>query len=139
MRRLPDWPQRLAAAIEAARLAPFAWGRHDCALFALDCIDAQTGGQIAARFRGTYDGPLGAAKVFGPAGLLGFAAGIARTEGLVPVGRVFAQRGSITCYRGDLGETLGILYGRQVLAAGPAGIARIELTAIDTLACWAVP
>jgi len=34
---------------------PFAWGRNDCALFVADAIEAMTGWDIAADFRGYID------------------------------------------------------------------------------------
>ncbi|HEY1723953.1 MAG TPA: hypothetical protein VGF89_00915 [Steroidobacteraceae bacterium] len=52
--RFPDWPQRLDAAIEVARSLPFAYGTHDCCLFAADVVLAVTGEDHAAQLRGTY-------------------------------------------------------------------------------------
>ncbi len=52
MIRHADWPARLAAYIEAHRSAPFAWGVHDCVLFASGAIAAITGTDPAASFRG---------------------------------------------------------------------------------------
>lgn len=43
LHRLPDWPERLAAYIAANRPLPFAWGTHDCALFAAGAVQAVTG------------------------------------------------------------------------------------------------
>src|SRR5579864_5172264 len=33
---------------------PFAWGKNDCALFVADAVEAMTGVDIAAEFRGLY-------------------------------------------------------------------------------------
>jgi hypothetical protein len=52
MKRYEDWPQRLVAAIEAARGRPFSWGAMDCCLFAADVVLAMTGVDYAAGFRG---------------------------------------------------------------------------------------
>jgi len=49
--RPPDWPERLLAALAAARDRPFRWGEHDCCLFAADLIEAVTGVDPAAAFR----------------------------------------------------------------------------------------
>ena len=46
MRRLPDWPARLAAAIALGRLTPFAWGQWDCCAAAAALVAAQTGGTV---------------------------------------------------------------------------------------------
>ncbi|MGD9538559.1 MAG: hypothetical protein AB7P52_11585 [Alphaproteobacteria bacterium] len=61
--RLPDWPERLSDAVEAARGRPFSWGTHDCALFAADCARAITGHDPLAAVRGTYGTAQGAARV----------------------------------------------------------------------------
>jgi len=42
LRRLPDWPERLAALLQAVATQPFAWGQHDCARFAAQAVTAQT-------------------------------------------------------------------------------------------------
>lgn len=139
MMRRPDWPERLAAVVDAARNRTFRWGQHDCALFALDCIDAQTGGQVAARFRGAYDGPLSAADVFGADGLLPFAAEIARTEGLVAIGPLLAGRGAACCFAWERGPTLGVIDGRLILSPDEPGLRRIPRLSVDILACWTVP
>lgn len=58
--RLPDWPARLAAFVEATRHAPFAWGRQDCCLWAVRAIDAMCGTRHAAAIVGQYDSAEGA-------------------------------------------------------------------------------
>lgn len=52
--RLPNWQARLAALMAQRRRAPFAWGVHDCCLFAADAVLAVTGHDPAADLRGTY-------------------------------------------------------------------------------------
>lgn len=46
MTRLPDWPARLAAYLEAQRVQPFAWGSNDCVLFAAGAVRAITGADL---------------------------------------------------------------------------------------------
>lgn len=41
--RLLDWPERFAAYIAQHRSTPFAWGAHDCVLFAAGDVQAITG------------------------------------------------------------------------------------------------
>ena len=43
LQRLPDWPARLAAYIEARRAMPFAWGTNDCLALTNGAIHAMTG------------------------------------------------------------------------------------------------
>lgn len=66
--RLRDWQSRLQACIAARRRLAFAWGEHDCCLFAADCVQAMTGADPAAAYRGRYDSELGAARLLKAAG-----------------------------------------------------------------------
>ena len=58
--RLPDWEARLHAYLDSVAKTPFAWGTHDCALFVGDCVQAMTGIDPAAAYRGTYTNETGA-------------------------------------------------------------------------------
>lgn len=63
MKRLKNWPSRLAALEASARLYVYAWGVHDCCLWAADAVEACTGVDPAAAWRGTYADVTGAAAV----------------------------------------------------------------------------
>lgn len=58
--RLPDWRQQLSEFLLATRTTPFAWGSHDCALWAAMAIDAMCGTAHAAAISGRYDSADGA-------------------------------------------------------------------------------
>ena len=60
--RLPDWRLALSNLVRTQRDAPFAWGTHDCALWAADGMLAVSGVDIGADFRGTYSTAMGALK-----------------------------------------------------------------------------
>ena len=55
LRRFPDWPTRLLAAIDEKAGTRFSPGIHDCCISACDIVERMTGEDIAARFRG-YSG-----------------------------------------------------------------------------------
>lgn len=61
--RLPDWPARLSALVAAAHVQPFAWGTHDCCLWAADAVLALTGTDPAAGLRGRYSQVQGAHRL----------------------------------------------------------------------------
>lgn len=61
--RREDWTEKLAESIEASRIKPFAYGQHDCVLFALGVADSLTGADLASRFKGEYSTDLGAARM----------------------------------------------------------------------------
>lgn len=62
LHRFSDWEDRLRTYLDRVRDDKFAWGTHDCALFAANCVRAQTGIDPAEAFRGTYDSARGAAE-----------------------------------------------------------------------------
>lgn len=52
--RRDDWYSRLSTYVEDVRRKPFAYGDHDCALFAAGAVLAMTGIDPAAGLRGKY-------------------------------------------------------------------------------------
>ena len=60
MERYSDWEDRLRTYLDRVEWEPFKWGSHDCALFAADCVKAQTGIDPGEHFRGTYTDARGA-------------------------------------------------------------------------------
>ena len=79
--RLYNWESRLSA--YAARVARegFAWGRHDCALFAAGAVEAVTGTDPAAAWRGQYRTRAGGMRLIRAAG---FADHVAAAESWFP-------------------------------------------------------
>lgn len=63
MPRLPDWDRRLARVTEKHLRMPGVWGESDCLLTVADAIEAVTGKDHAAKVRGKYSTPAGAAKL----------------------------------------------------------------------------
>jgi hypothetical protein len=61
MKRFADWEDRLRTYLDRVEEEPFQWGTHDCALFAMSCVHAQTGEDLAAVYRGKYTDKAGAA------------------------------------------------------------------------------
>ena len=59
--RKPGWDTDLLTKFVARRMkAPYVWGANDCALFAADGLQAQTGEDVATDFRGKYTDEAGA-------------------------------------------------------------------------------
>lgn len=126
--RKQDWPEIMAAAIAAARGRAFAWGSHDCCLFAADVVRAMTGVDHAAPFRGRYSTARGAAmalKRYAGGGLL---AAVTRLLG-DPVPGVQARRGDVVYAETALGPAIGICIGPAACFAAPAGLACLPLSA----------
>ena len=61
--RLPDWRTRLHQYLCIARTRPLRPGHHDCCLFGAGAIEAMTGVDLAAPYRGRYTTFAGGRRV----------------------------------------------------------------------------
>lgn len=128
--RMENWPKRLNEVIEAARVQPFAWGSHDCCLFAADCALAITGGvDAAASYRGTYSTETEAQAIIEAAG--GFVALINSAMAAVGWRRCMprvARRGDIVCHTPAGGSpALGVCVGSQCAFLTASGLRFVAL------------
>lgn len=111
----------LAAVVEKYRATPFAWGGHDCCLWAATAVQAQLGADPAADLRGTYHSQRAAValirKKFGQIEKIPSAYGFAEQ----PLAR--SQRGWLVSKRFQRrGITLGVCVGTRAAFAGPDGL-----------------
>jgi hypothetical protein len=119
--RRPDWPERLAALVEARRHAPFTWGTHDCAMFAADAVLVQTDRDFLARWRGAYaTEEQGDAITGGAFGTFMEAALAAFGAAECPAG--LAQRGDVALVRYGNTRSLGVVLGGSVAVPGLVGL-----------------
>jgi hypothetical protein len=133
--RLPDWPQRLAALVEARRDAPFAWGRHDCGLFAADAVLACTGTDPAAELRGTYATEAEAEAMLAPlGGLYGLMRAIEARRGTAMIPPALAQRGDTVMIPVGNELAVGVVLGAEVAVPGPDGLVFLPLA--DARRAW---
>ena len=124
-----DWPSRLLAQVEAARQLPFEWGVADCCLTACDMVQAITGVDPAAHFRGRYSTKAGAyrsLKAYAGGGLAATVERITAELGMPEVPPLSAQRGDVVlihapeCPPESL--ALAICIGGYIAAQGPDGL-----------------
>lgn len=116
MRRLPDWPQRLATYVDAHRATPFVWGSHDCARFAAGAVQAITGLALCLP---VWGGARAAARLLRASGGLSSA-----------LGGLFAEHPAISqARRGDLlavavrhGPLVAVCLGHVWCAPGTGGL-----------------
>ena len=129
LERYEDWPARMREAIAMAGATPFAWGRHDCALFACTVVAAMTGTDPASHLRGTYATEAEAKAIIAANGgsLEAMAAAIAAGHGMPEVAVNFAQRGDLLLAQAARGHALGIVTGDTAAFAGPGGVYRIPV------------
>jgi len=143
MKRIEHWATRSFHEFLLARAArPFVWGENDCALFCADGIEAMTGVDIAAEFRGKYHDEASALAliktVTGGATIADAAAYCAKGAGLAEwKWPLFAQRGDLVIVVDAGRETarsisgLVHLSGRHVVAVGELGLKRLPIEAIE--------
>ena len=117
--RKSSWEDDLAAYLSDKALEPFCWGAHDCALFAASAVEAMTGTDPAADFRGQYDNQAGARAAL-------------RTIGngtlLKTYQARFAEIAPAFAKRGDLiwnGHAIGVCMGANAIFIGDEGLKHI--------------
>lgn len=128
--RRHDWPARLRETVEAARRKPFAYGSHDCLLFAADAILAMTGVDLAAPVRGSYhdaEGAAAALAAFAGGGMIEAVEKITAQHGIDRVAWAFAQRGDAVLVETTIGPALGICIAAHAAVAAPGGVAMVAM------------
>ncbi|MGL5166629.1 MAG: DUF6950 family protein [Afipia sp.] len=128
MKRLPDWRQRLEAAIDDIRRTPFEWGDHDCGpALAGRVVLALTGEDVAAPYRGKYRTASEAVRLIRDAGFADLADLAASIAPEIHPSR--ARIGDIAAFKMDsaLGSALGVVNGERVLVIRPEGIGTMSL------------
>jgi hypothetical protein len=117
--RLKDWNSRFAGLVSAVQARPFAWGEHDCCLWAADAVQALTGADPAGDLRGTYQTEQGAARVLLRIG--GLVAAGARCGCEIDLRRVIA--GDVGLVRWPDGvECLGVRGAKAWICVGESGL-----------------
>ncbi len=120
MKRLPDWKPRLMRYLEHAARRPFKEGEHDCALFLAGGVEAMTGEDYAAPYRGRYSTTLGGLRILKKAGFEDHVALAAHHLKEKPV--AFANVGDGAAVPTPDGPALGIVQGEGVYLLPPARI-----------------
>ena len=136
--RRQDWPTVLANMVAAAYCEPFAWGTHDCCIWAADVIQAMSENHVdlAASYRGTYSDEAGAAAVIsaatGGGDLEDLIESIATANGFLEVTPNKAQRGDLALADTVTGPAAGIIGpdGRTGLFVALDGLMLLSLTSI---------
>lgn len=132
--RLPDWRPRLRAWLNemARHSGPLMPGQHDCCLFGAGALEAQTGVDVAARWRGRYTTFRGGLRLMRRDGFPDPAALLAAH--LAEAAPIEAMPGDIALLTSAEGPAVGVVQGAGVYCLGPAGrLAGVSSTAIERL------
>jgi len=130
--RVPDWPVKMLAVIDAHRDTPREYGRWDCCQFMGEHVFAITGIDHRERFPRYASRREGLAILAGHGGLDGLL-----TELFGPSKPpAFAQRGDLVI--ADLGDGLagGVCVGVETWTVSPAGLERVKT--LSCTAAWTV-
>ena len=119
MTRLPDWPARLSALVAQAHRLPFAWGVHDCCLWAADAVVAVTGVDPAQDLRGRYFDAIDAYRALRQIGGL---LGAGQRTGTRLAGPGFALDGDVALVHDGRRPMLAVRSGGVWLAAASTGL-----------------
>ena len=131
MPKLADWEARLTHLVSATHGKTFAWGTLDCCLWAAACVEAQTGVDHAAPFRGTYGDVAGAARIVKR---LGGLRGIGVQAG-PEVPPLMARHGDIGLVRAANGKrVLALCAGPVWLLVSSQGVLSVPLA--SAINCW---
>jgi len=133
--RLEDWPERLAALIDARMSVPFRWGSNDCALFAADAVQAVTGVDLAAVWRGQYADEEGARSMRSASSHLASGDIVAALREMAhrrlgpDAPPLMARRGDIVLVEHDNGHSLAVCLGSMAAAPGRRGLMVLDRAA----------
>ena len=118
--RLHDWRPRLVAYLAGITAQPFAYGSHDCALFAAGAVEAITGRDLSAPYKGQYRSLEGGLKLLSASGLGDHVAVLRAT--FAEIAPAFAAVGDIAVI-GEVGTpALGVFEGEHIVVLRPEGI-----------------
>lgn len=119
--------EALHAYVASHMRTPFAWGAHDCVLFAAGAVQAQTGQDPLGGYRRRWTSERGAARVLKRLG--GMEAAV---DGVLPsIPPATAQRGDVAGWRDAKGRLqLAIVEGETLVGPGPYGQLRLPRKAM---------
>jgi len=127
MKRLPDWRVRLAAAIDSIERTPLEMGTHDCALgLAAGVVEAVTGVDIGAPFKGRYSTVEGALKVLSDERATSLTDLVGRYLTAMPIGAM--RLGDIAAVPDDgpFGCFLGVCNGERLVVLRADGKGTVD-------------
>jgi len=116
-----DWQSRLAAFLAGRMATPFAWGTHDCCIFACDAVLAQTGHDPADGLRAHRTAQEAAQTLADHGGVAALATARLGPE-ILPT---LAAVGDVGLVQVDGRDALAVCAGSFWLAPGASGLASL--------------
>lgn len=116
-RRIENWPKILSAMLKDRANMPWEWGRNDCLMFPADIVNALTGFDPAARWRGKYSNQIEAMNILAGYGgireLIDDALGFKGSESILQAARgdavvMLTPEGEMAGVVDDTGERIAV-------------------------------
>lgn len=104
-RRISTWDQSLADYLRSKRHEPFEYGTNDCCTFISGAVEAMTGTDPMAEFRGEYNSLATSVRALKEIGQGNLESTMDAKFPIVPIGR--AQRGDLAFFDGSVGVVAG--------------------------------
>lgn len=137
MTRPDGWELRLTAEIEAAAARRWAWGEHDCTVFALRCVQAMLGSEATPFDAWLYPRWKNRAEAEGRVAEVGGFFGVLDDICTRKNWRM-ARRGDLATLVMPDGPVMGVVEGGGVwVALAPRGVLKCRLP--SALGVWALP
>jgi len=125
--RYHDWPEKMHDVIRAAKRIEFEWGKHDCLLFSMDCVEAMTGVDHVKKLRGKYETEIGVLRAFRKIENVRTLPELIDKYFGDRVEATGARRGDLVLASVDSVEALGIVAGRNAIFLCKTGIRTVPL------------
>lgn len=132
-RRLRDWRPRFEAVVDEIKWTQFDWKtQHDCVMgLVVRLVEAVTGVDHGAAYRGRYASETGALRVMRKAGFSDIADLVASI--LDEIHPSQAAIGDLVAFKVDtpFGHALGVVNGERAFVLRPEGIATMDILEAD--------
>lgn len=125
--RLADWRARLRRYLATVAHRAVEPGQHDCCLFGAGALEAQTGLDLVAQWRGQYRTFAEGYRLLRRAGFADHVDFIA--QHLPESYPLAAHCGDIAVVRADEGDAVGVVQGEAIYALMPRGLALLPMNA----------
>lgn len=135
--RLPNYQSNLHSLIARWEARPFAWGSADCAIFGADAIQALTGDDPAASYRGKYKTLAGGLRAIRKSGFNDQIDYLSKTFSQIPLS--MATMGDLAVIETDLigpngmGQSVALIAGQFVIGLGPDGLVRLPIDVVKNV------
>lgn len=139
MTRPADWPERLAAEIEAARVRPFRWGHHDCFTWAAHVVQRIGGPDLWRFVPDRWESEAEATQVMRSLGpdLSRAVGAVCRAARMPIVGTLSAQRGDLVVVETPAGLCTGVCVGKDAMVVARVGLLAVRVNR-RAVAAWQV-